>query len=80
MISGARRSAKISAPRAMGQYCPQVLTTPVLRTRLSYEVQILDFTAHGPRTRKEWNYVELEAAHDAMVDQSQAVIDIISGL
>jgi pimeloyl-ACP methyl ester carboxylesterase len=32
------------------------------------------------KTRKEWNYVELEAAHDAMVDQPQAVIDIISGL
>jgi 3-oxoadipate enol-lactonase len=34
MISGVHRSAKISAPRAMGQYCPYVLTTPVLRTRL----------------------------------------------
>jgi hypothetical protein len=27
-------SAKISAPRAMGQYCPSVLTRPVLRTHL----------------------------------------------
>jgi hypothetical protein len=34
MISGVQRSAKISAPRAMGQYWPYVLTTPVLRTRL----------------------------------------------
>jgi hypothetical protein len=34
MISGVQRSAKISAPRAMGQYCPYVLTTQVLRTRL----------------------------------------------
>ena len=32
------------------------------------------------KTRKDWNYVELQAAHDAMVDQPQAVIDIISGL
>ena len=29
MISGVQRSAKISAPRAMGQYWPYVLTTPV---------------------------------------------------
>src|SRR5262245_39613013 len=28
MISGVQRSAKISAPRAMGQYCPYVLTSP----------------------------------------------------
>jgi hypothetical protein len=34
MISGVQRSAKISAPRAMGQYWPYVLTTPVLRNRL----------------------------------------------
>src|SRR5262245_56606929 len=27
MISGVQRSAKISAPRAMGQYCPYVLTS-----------------------------------------------------
>jgi pimeloyl-ACP methyl ester carboxylesterase len=32
------------------------------------------------KTRKDWNYIELEAAHDAMVDQPQAVIDIISRL
>jgi hypothetical protein len=34
MISGVQRSAKISAPRAMGQYWPYVLTTPVLRILL----------------------------------------------
>ena len=44
MINGVQRSAKISAPRAMGQYWPYVLTTPVLRTRLWLLVQILDFT------------------------------------
>jgi pimeloyl-ACP methyl ester carboxylesterase len=32
------------------------------------------------KTRRDWNYVELQAAHDAMVDQPQAVIDIISRL
>jgi pimeloyl-ACP methyl ester carboxylesterase len=32
------------------------------------------------KTRKDWNYVEIQAAHDAMVDQPQAVIDIISRL
>jgi pimeloyl-ACP methyl ester carboxylesterase len=32
------------------------------------------------KTRKDWNYVELQATHDAMVDQPQAVIDIISRL
>ena len=32
MISGVQRSAKIG-PRAIGQYWPYVLTTPVLRTR-----------------------------------------------
>jgi hypothetical protein len=34
MISGVHRSAKISAPRAIGQYWPYVLTTAVLRTHL----------------------------------------------
>jgi hypothetical protein len=34
MISGVQRSAKISAPRAMGQYWPYVLITAVLRARL----------------------------------------------
>jgi pimeloyl-ACP methyl ester carboxylesterase len=32
------------------------------------------------KTRKDWNYIELLASHDAMVDQPQAVIDIISTL
>jgi hypothetical protein len=32
-ISGVQRSAKISAPRAMGQYWPYVLMMPVLRAR-----------------------------------------------
>ena len=32
MISGVQRSAKIG-PRAIGQYWPYVLTTPVMRTR-----------------------------------------------
>jgi hypothetical protein len=31
MISGVQRSAKISAPRAIGQYWPYVLMSPVLR-------------------------------------------------
>jgi hypothetical protein len=34
MISGVQRSAKISAPRAIGQYWPYVLTAPVFRTRV----------------------------------------------
>jgi hypothetical protein len=34
MISGVQRSAKISAPLAMGQYWPYVLTAPVFYTRL----------------------------------------------
>jgi hypothetical protein len=33
MISGVQRSAKISAPRAMGQYWPYVLTPPQSRRR-----------------------------------------------
>jgi hypothetical protein len=31
MINGVQRSAKISAPRAIGQYCPYVLTSAVSR-------------------------------------------------
>ena len=44
MVDGVQRSAKISAPRAMGQYWPYVLTTPVLRTRLRLWSPILDYT------------------------------------
>ncbi len=32
------------------------------------------------RTRKDWNYLEIQASHAAMVDQPQAVIDILRGL
>src|SRR5262245_56292341 len=35
MMSGVQRSAKISAPRAMGQYWPYVLTAAMLRTPAS---------------------------------------------
>ena len=45
MIRGVQRSAKISAPRAMGQYWPYVLMTSVSHARLGFEVQILDYTA-----------------------------------
>src|SRR5262245_12948809 len=45
MIRGVQRSAKISAPRAMGQYWPYVLTTPVWCSRFCCEVQNLDLTA-----------------------------------
>jgi hypothetical protein len=34
MITGVQRSAKISAPRAMGQYWPYDRTTPVWRACL----------------------------------------------
>jgi hypothetical protein len=37
-------------------------------------------TRQYAKTRKEWNYVERQAAHDAMVDQPQAVIDFIGSL
>jgi pimeloyl-ACP methyl ester carboxylesterase len=37
-------------------------------------------TRQYAKTRKDWNYLELQAAHHAMVDQPQAVIDIISRL
>src|SRR5262249_28550181 len=45
MISGVQRSAKISAPRAMGQYWPYVLMTQCSTAAFSCEVQIFDFTA-----------------------------------
>jgi hypothetical protein len=34
MITGVQRSAKISAPRAIGQYWPYVLIAPVFHARL----------------------------------------------
>jgi hypothetical protein len=45
MISGVQRSAKISAPRAMGQYWPYVRTMQLSHPDFGWEVQILDFTA-----------------------------------
>ena len=47
MVSGVQRSAKISAPRAIGQYWPYVLTTPVSHTRLRVKSRSL---TSQPRT------------------------------
>ena len=44
MISGVQRSAKISAPRAMGQYWPYVRTVQLSHLDFGWKVQIFDFT------------------------------------